>query len=135
MEKGDLSLYLHMPFCNSKCNYCSFVSEVRKNDYKVAYIDALVEEIEYRAKEYRNFYNIKTIMFLKLWLRYGVEKILADIIFTEEMTSNEARLALFKAVEGKSKEEIEEIKTAYFEVLSKILERELKQAHEGWFID
>lgn len=61
MEKRDLSLYIHMPFCNSKCNYCSFVSEVRKNDYKVAYIDALTEEIEYRAKEYRNFYNIKTI--------------------------------------------------------------------------
>ena len=61
MEKRDLSLYIHIPFCNSKCNYCSFVSEVRKNDYKVAYVDALIEEIEYRANEYRKFYNIKTI--------------------------------------------------------------------------
>ena len=58
-----------------------------------------------------------------------------DKIFSEEMTSSQARLALFKAVEGKTKEEIEEIKAAYFEVLSKILEREFKMAHEGWFVD
>ena len=58
-----------------------------------------------------------------------------DKIFSEEMTSSQARLALFKAVEGKTKDEIEEIKAAYFEVSSKILERELKMAHEGWFVD
>jgi hypothetical protein len=58
-----------------------------------------------------------------------------DKIFSEEMTSNQARLAFFKAVEGKTKEEIEEIKVAYFEVSSKILERELKMADEGWFVD
>ena len=58
-----------------------------------------------------------------------------DKIFSEEMTSNQARLAFFKAVEGKTKEEIEEIKVAYFEVSSKILQRELKMADEGWFVD
>jgi len=59
--KKDLSLYIHMPFCSSKCNYCSFVSEVRKDKDKVAYIDALKKEIVYRAEEYREHYNIKTI--------------------------------------------------------------------------
>lgn len=50
------------------------------------------------------------------------------------MTSDEARLVFFKAVEGKTKEEVEEIKIAYFEVLPKIIERELQLAKEGWLI-
>lgn len=51
------------------------------------------------------------------------------------MTSNEARMAFFEAVEGKTKEEVEQIKSAYFEVLHKITEREMRLAREGWLID
>ncbi len=56
-------------------------------------------------------------------------------IFNEQMTSNEARMAFFEAVEGKTKEEVEQIKSAYFEVLHKITEREMRLAEEGWLID
>lgn len=56
-------------------------------------------------------------------------------LFNEKMTSNEARAVFFKALEGKSKEEIEQIKSAYFEVLHKITEREMRLAEEGWMID
>ena len=59
--KRDLSLYIHIPFCNSKCNYCSFVSEVRSEDVKIDYVNTLIKEIEYRAEEYRPHYNIRTI--------------------------------------------------------------------------
>ena len=59
--KNNLSLYIHMPFCNSKCNYCSFVSGVHSDAEKEKYIKNLIKEIEYRANEYRNFYDIKTI--------------------------------------------------------------------------
>ena len=56
-------------------------------------------------------------------------------IFNEQMTSNEARMAFFEAVEGKTKEEVEQIKSAYFEVLHKITEREMRLAGEGLLID
>lgn len=56
-------------------------------------------------------------------------------IFNEQMTSNEARMAFFEAVEGKTKEEVEQIKSAYSEVLHKITEREMRLAGEGWLID
>ena len=59
--KNDLSLYIHIPFCTSKCNYCSFVSEVRKPEVKQEYIKALIRELEIRAQEYRPHYNIRTI--------------------------------------------------------------------------
>ena len=58
-----------------------------------------------------------------------------DNLFNEEMTSNEARSVFFKALDGKSEEEIEQIKSAYSEVLHKITEREMRLAGEGWLIE
>ena len=56
-------------------------------------------------------------------------------IFNEHMTSSEARMVLFKAVEGKTADEIEEIKSAYSAIIPIILEKESRLANEGWFID
>ena len=60
---------------------------------------------------------------------------MSNSIFNENMTSNEARIALFSAVEGKNKAEIEQIKAEYSEVLPKILDRELSLATEGWIFN
>lgn len=48
---NDISLYIHIPFCKSKCSYCNFCSFADKNDKIEQYLDALCKEIEYRAKE------------------------------------------------------------------------------------
>lgn len=69
----------------------------------------------------------------KITMKYMEKPI--DNLFNEAMTSNEARAVFFKALEGKSKEEIEQIKSAYSEVLHKITEREMRLAGEGWLID
>ena len=45
----DLGLYIHIPFCRSKCRYCSFVSfECREADIP-GYLDALKKELARRA--------------------------------------------------------------------------------------
>ncbi len=52
------SVYIHIPFCKSKCHYCSFVS-FNKLELKTEYIKALQKEIS-------NFYDgeiLKTIYF------------------------------------------------------------------------
>lgn len=59
--KKDLSVYIHIPFCNSKCNYCSFVSHVANDPEKLNYLEDLKKEIILRAKEYNKFYAINTI--------------------------------------------------------------------------
>ena len=43
------SVYIHIPFCLSKCKYCSFVS-FDKLDYKKGYLYSLLKEIDYYYK-------------------------------------------------------------------------------------
>ncbi len=43
-----LAIYIHIPFCKSKCPYCNFTS-ISSKDHK-AYVDALISEIEFYGK-------------------------------------------------------------------------------------
>lgn len=60
MRKG-LSLYLHIPFCNSKCNYCSFVSVVSNDDVKLRYTQCLKKEVMLRGAELSGDYEVTSI--------------------------------------------------------------------------
>ena len=42
-------LYVHLPFCASRCGYCAFVVEVGALDRRDAYLGALVAELEREA--------------------------------------------------------------------------------------
>ena len=46
----SLGLYIHIPFCRSKCLYCDFCSFVNKGeDEREVYVRALLQEIEQRS--------------------------------------------------------------------------------------
>ena len=47
-------LYIHIPFCHSKCSYCDFYSMPLKHGMEDDYIDALLKEWELRHSELRN---------------------------------------------------------------------------------
>lgn len=51
-EKGSFDLYIGIPFCRSRCSYCSFSSgEVGRNQKLIApYTEALIREIEASAQ-------------------------------------------------------------------------------------
>ncbi len=44
-EEKVRSLYVHVPFCAHKCEYCAFFSETAKGELVNKYVDALVAEI------------------------------------------------------------------------------------------
>lgn len=50
----DLSLYIHIPFCAAKCNYCDFLSAPATTDVQEQYLHALFEEVKSRSGAYRN---------------------------------------------------------------------------------
>ncbi len=56
-------LYIHIPFCNTKCPYCDFMSIVTEDDLLIEqYINCLKKELELYLKKNLTF-NLKTVYF------------------------------------------------------------------------
>lgn len=58
--KKDLGLYIHIPFCARKCEYCDFLSWSAGEEEREQYVEALLLEIE----SYRGFakgYRVSTV--------------------------------------------------------------------------
>jgi oxygen-independent coproporphyrinogen-3 oxidase len=45
MYKDRFGVYIHIPFCVKKCNYCDFLSFAADEDAKQSYVNALISEI------------------------------------------------------------------------------------------
>lgn len=45
MEKKEIGIYVHIPFCKHKCSYCDFCSYENKNDLIKNYINCLIQEV------------------------------------------------------------------------------------------
>ncbi|WP_457748024.1 radical SAM family heme chaperone HemW [Sulfurimonas sp.] len=45
-------LYIHIPFCDSKCSYCAFNSYVDKFELKESYMQALYTQLEHELKRF-----------------------------------------------------------------------------------
>ncbi|MEG1705410.1 MAG: radical SAM family heme chaperone HemW [Clostridia bacterium] len=56
----DIGIYIHIPFCTSKCYYCDFVSYCNKDEYIQTYVDSLCNEI-LENSDILNEYNIISI--------------------------------------------------------------------------
>ena len=54
MQK-NLGLYIHIPFCQRKCNYCNFVSFCVGDDKKTEYVQSLKKEIAIQGQNYSNY--------------------------------------------------------------------------------
>ena len=62
-EKTPLGIYIHVPFCRSKCQYCDFYSLAEKNDRLMEdYMDAVCQHIK-EAGELAPGYQVDTIYF------------------------------------------------------------------------
>lgn len=57
-----LGLYIHIPFCKKKCDYCDFISFSNKTDLIEQYINSLNKEIK-KCRINKDEYEVKTIYF------------------------------------------------------------------------
>jgi len=97
------SLYVHVPFCAHKCEYCAFYSEASNGDVISRYVDALVREMELVAHDLKPrtvFFGGGTpsILNLKQWetILRAMERL--DLLGATEWTieSNPATVSLDK---------------------------------------
>ena len=66
IEKNDnlVDFYVNIPFCTTKCSYCSFISAPidKVQNYVKPYVDALIKEIEFAKKLIREkCYLVKNV--------------------------------------------------------------------------
>lgn len=54
-EKKPLEIYVHVPFCVRKCNYCDFLSMPCDEDTKAAYMEAVLTEIRGKSERYATY--------------------------------------------------------------------------------
>ena len=54
MEKVNkpMGIYIHIPFCSRKCDYCDFVSYSMNRKAQELYLDALCTEIDMVKNQY-----------------------------------------------------------------------------------
>lgn len=52
MHSAPSSIYIHIPFCRSKCSYCDFFSVPEKGALPDSYISALCNNIAFRSRQF-----------------------------------------------------------------------------------
>lgn len=60
--RKELELYLHIPFCIQKCNYCDFLSMPAKEEVRRHYVNCLLEEIRQKGEQCKE-YQVSTVFF------------------------------------------------------------------------
>ena len=62
VSRKDLELYIHIPFCIRKCNYCDFLSFPSREEERKVYVESLINEIEQTGKILdKNDYKVRSI--------------------------------------------------------------------------
>lgn len=78
VHPGEASVYVHIPFCDSKCAFCGF-DKVKNTSEITKYKDRLIEEIEnYASREY-----IQNLKITVIHVGGGTPTILPKIVFNE----------------------------------------------------
>src|SRR5580704_4330057 len=62
MPESPLAVYIHWPFCRSKCPYCDFNSHVRERIDAAAWTTALLADLDRQAKGARG-HEVVSIFF------------------------------------------------------------------------
>ena len=104
-----LSIYIHIPFCLKRCNYCDFLTFDDKNGHQSKYTTALINDIKQSSRAFKD-YTVQTIFFgggtptaLSAWqlseiLGYALENfsISSDVCITTEANPETICLAYLK---------------------------------------
>lgn len=80
MQSENLSLYLHIPFCDSKCGYCAFNSKVDKNHLKPLYMQKLAV---YLRNKLRNLQESRKVRIISVYIGGGTPSVVESHLYAD----------------------------------------------------
>lgn len=68
-------IYIHIPFCKSKCPYCDFYSLTKSIDLQEAYVSSLIDEIK-NGNRFKGIFDAKSETYDTIYLGGGTPSVL-----------------------------------------------------------
>ena len=96
MDKNNLELYIHMPFCVKKCEYCDFLSFPADTNTQIKYVHALLNEIRFYGEKMRRF-RVSTIYIgggTPSWLEPELVTAVMDQIYKSFQVYEDAEISI-----------------------------------------
>lgn len=88
MENKELGIYIHIPFCQHKCDYCDFISFSNKQQFIEDYMEAIKKEI----KNYFNNTLLETYTVTTIYIGGGTPSYIDSKYICEIMETLENNL-------------------------------------------
>lgn len=112
--KNNLGLYIHIPFCNKKCNYCDFYT-VKKSDTMV---DKFVDRLVFNIKYWSTASNGKVID--TIYFGGGTPTVLSEHHFYNLLNEIYKNFNVKKGLEITVESNVENLTYDYIKTLSKL---------------
>ena len=112
--KQNIGIYVHIPFCEKKCDYCNFISFKTDEETKEKYVNYLLKEIQLFADKLKN-YTIDTIFIgggTPSTLRYNSVKNILNYITNNFDMSSTAEITVEANPNSLTREKLVEYKLA-----------------------
>ena len=96
MDKNNLELYIHMPFCVKKCEYCDFLSFPADTNTQIKYVHALLNEIRFYGEKMSGF-RVSTIYIgggTPSWLEPELVTAVMDQIYKSFQVYEDAEISI-----------------------------------------
>ena len=109
---GEIGIYIHIPFCVRKCDYCDFISYAGKEEKILEYVDSLQKEIEERAKRIKSEQKVIDTIYIgggtPSFLPLGSIQAILETIKKEYTVKKEAEITIEVNPGTVSKEKLQE---------------------------
>lgn len=92
----ELELYIHIPFCMKKCNYCDFLSAPADEKSQSAYMESLKREIIFYGRKFRNA-KLSTIYIgggTPSWMQESYIAALLDEVYRQFTVAVDAEISI-----------------------------------------
>lgn len=93
---NELELYIHIPFCMKKCNYCDFLSAPADEESQSAYMEGLKREIVFYGKRLRGK-RVSTVYIgggTPSWMQQFYIEELMETVYTSFLVEDDAEITI-----------------------------------------